>query len=849
MSRANPLPVYPLATVPATANEFPPSSVESLLELTDRWANEHAAAASVFESAIENAGTASERLNVETLLAADEVARDGVDADDVNGVPNDAPNDEEADAAEQPAGPADGGVLGQLFGQLFGGGGGGPANEVVGTSPPLEIPTASLSTRQGYGRENGEYLQAVFESELQRKGRAYRDRFAAASDEVVQLLVGNGASDQIEPAKRREIARALFEEGSPLSLYLATRLLVAIDPEELTYPRVSYTAAEIVGAEVHPLLKTLTANLLLGTSPHREGSRFTGDELRLHRQLLREGLHASEREGELQLTNRLRLVAWYTLATRSMLTIPQRIMLAHELAEETRAADLNRACVASFIGRLHRDVAWEARGTGFAGTVPESAWPIFERHSELCLDWRRLAIVADPRNVDLYVRLLNIARTQDVGLSDEAIFNAALAVERDNTETIEQFSVSQAPRWGGSQEAQIALCRELIAADQWQSYGLSWQVDTVLRMMQSDGRIMMQQYDATDLTARGYRDLLREYAAALATAKREKKNTGDIGTFYETKNLLYAADRIGELSVIAELVSEGMHNGYGGPWYQRYDRIGWAMNGPAADAVAVLERSLRPLSPSLDPSRVADLRVRVRGARRDLEQALDGETPPREEVVEATRAFLDDAETALDFADAVLAGERRTVPLDDFGLILGFHAGELEVEPDGGLDGKPALRMELAQSGEGAYLELRLPLPAPIAVEVVVQPIEAVGYESITEPLGIAVGPYGERLEWAVATNKRFVRLSRYSGRRTNSGEGADAWNLKNRNFYRLGLAIDDDGFVPLLSRQAMPLANVSPEPPAALHPIRIGVQTARRGGVPFRIAEVTIGRTPPPKE
>ena len=120
-------------------------------------------------------------------------------------------------------------------------------------------------------------------------------------------------------------------------------------------------------------------------------------------------------------------------------------------------------------GEHEYDTAWDKRGGGFANTVKPEGWVGFEEH----LTRARAALVdayeLEPGYPDAAERLIRVAMggvTQGAE-SERYWFDRATEAQIDFTPAYTALMWSLRPRWGGSHEQMLALGREALDAERW----------------------------------------------------------------------------------------------------------------------------------------------------------------------------------------------------------------------------------------------------------------------------------------------------------------------------------------------------------------------------------------------
>ncbi len=120
-------------------------------------------------------------------------------------------------------------------------------------------------------------------------------------------------------------------------------------------------------------------------------------------------------------------------------------------------------------GRLAVDEAWKARGSGYANTVSRTGWEGFARQlqvarKEYVAAWRR-----HPELPEAAAAMIDVAKGGGAGPGEtpRLWFDRAVVAQFDYPPAYDKLAWALMPRWGGSHEAMLALARECLATQRF----------------------------------------------------------------------------------------------------------------------------------------------------------------------------------------------------------------------------------------------------------------------------------------------------------------------------------------------------------------------------------------------
>lgn len=111
--------------------------------------------------------------------------------------------------------------------------------------------------------------------------------------------------------------------------------------------------------------------------------------------------------------------------------------------------------------RLEERLAWQARGGGFASSVPKDAWPVFHEHLEAAEAALGRALALAPEAKEPLGARVRLSLHRDRPREELATrFKEALAADPVSPAAHDAMFLAVGPHWGGSEDALLAFARE-----------------------------------------------------------------------------------------------------------------------------------------------------------------------------------------------------------------------------------------------------------------------------------------------------------------------------------------------------------------------------------------------------
>ena len=142
----------------------------------------------------------------------------------------------------------------------------------------------------------------------------------------------------------------------------------------------------------------------------------------------------------------------------------RRAVYVGALAEGT----YNEFSLHMLAGRIYRDMAWEARGGGFAHTVSRSGWEDFSELMPHAAQHFMRAWLLHPSVPEAPEALIEMGYTGGDERWDAVDwFHVAVRSQLDHYAAYDALLWSMTPRWGGSHQEQLAFAHKCLDTDRW----------------------------------------------------------------------------------------------------------------------------------------------------------------------------------------------------------------------------------------------------------------------------------------------------------------------------------------------------------------------------------------------
>jgi ankyrin repeat protein len=127
--------------------------------------------------------------------------------------------------------------------------------------------------------------------------------------------------------------------------------------------------------------------------------------------------------------------------------------------------DIDAWLLNMFKGLREIELAWKARGTGWAKDVSEEKWKVFAEHLTKAKSFIMKAWLAHPERPEAAVAMMRITRFGhgNVGETVRTWFDRAVQLQMDYPDAYYEMILELLPRWGGSHEEMLDFGHECLA--------------------------------------------------------------------------------------------------------------------------------------------------------------------------------------------------------------------------------------------------------------------------------------------------------------------------------------------------------------------------------------------------
>lgn len=597
---------------------------------------------------------------------------------------------------------------------------------------PIYIPEQTLLDNTTYWEQYDAYITQAMDREFQRLPPSVMDEFGATLQLLKTRLATRDRSLQPDEKDRERLSDAteplviladtIFrrDEFTPESLILRCResLFALLDSD--THGYLVFTGAQelLVGLRKHSIPFTETDLGLLFRAFERLSSATTTD--------------AEEMETSFPI---------YLCTVRAFQTFNDLDDYAKNwfvrktgefVADNPEVDPYAFLCLA---GERHKKIGWKARGTGWASEVPEDAWPIFQRETQLAANYNRAAYALHDDIPYAPCQLIDLAKTSDVGGSPKRWLNRTLSIQRDYYKAYSNYSYTLSPRWGGSNYLQVEFANVCIGMNDFGPGGISWECVKALRTIRNSTSIVGQSVDEIP----GYTETLLTFSDAVIEAY--ESSARDDCDFVGMRDLLSWLSSAGELERFQHLLSFGQPDYFWtyGDWTRG---VGAAYGSPSQERVMELYLDF------IDDDRPVMTPERLVAWKETIEQ-LRAETSDDE-----ISRFLDLCAANVSAGETYYSGDWVKLSLhdDEHAGRVNFQAGRVSYDDD------DFLLLESAPNGSYTQVYVRPRLPPPMLIDSTFQP-QRFPDSPYMENLGIVAGS-GRSSDGVKASPKRAVYVN-----------------------------------------------------------------------------------------
>ena len=744
----------------------------------------------------------------------------------------------------------------------------------------VTYPETSLVSGADLERARCRFVREAVESAVAAEDEAFGERFGPFADAIVQRACCRCWPDGLDEAAIREATAALLDDGRPLATWIAVRLhppkLRSFVPESeqpksaVAWPERRRLADAIASSDLPPLLRGLEGVDLITTAARPIGE---GD-FDLVASLLGAFQEAVARASETDRKSLLRDVAKRMIDSLRAVPYAGRDRLLETIADRAAADGSSRYLPMALAAWMHKEIAWDARGGGFIGEVPQNGIDTFRERLELSTGYLAIANRLMPESPIPAANLIEIAAAVPDpigGLTPHDWLHFGLSRQRDYPALPVLYMNYVRRMWGGSIAQQTALLETLFRDGAFGDRGHSWlgldalghldvNVDETTGLPQND-----QPYD----DAPGAEAMLVALAEGLKKSDEiaadpwsgEDRAIGPDDYARLLTRLVRHAQRAAFPDAIAALVDSPAIDRINGLEQERLRRLALALNGPVGLDIQRLEPRMRWFERPLSLDEISTLRDRVDFAvgvvAAHAEDADEGSEAAA--VAEASASLLDEAADVLDFAEGYLDQQTVRAPTNRLGMFWRVESDAAEIQTASAAKTEEEHRrydvIVLTGQGPEPYrrIMLRPPLPGPFRVDTGLLTVDRPEPPAGTPPgisrweaVGVTVGLTGA---WA-GCYVCYDRHNLYYGALDEAGRNNFGFSkLGVRRTPQMRMSINTGNWAgwSLGGTQLTPY-DLTVQPPIAPRPLMIGVHHKCQTALDMAINDVTLRLAKPTK-
>jgi len=121
-----------------------------------------------------------------------------------------------------------------------------------------------------------------------------------------------------------------------------------------------------------------------------------------------------------------------------------------------------------FLGKIEIERAWLARGGGFANTVKDEAWPLFEKHLASAQSALETSWSLNSSNAETAYLMMRVELGQGQGKPRmERWFQRTMALDPNHSQAANLMAFYLEPRWHGSAGEALKFARSCVTSTKW----------------------------------------------------------------------------------------------------------------------------------------------------------------------------------------------------------------------------------------------------------------------------------------------------------------------------------------------------------------------------------------------
>ena len=188
-------------------------------------------------------------------------------------------------------------------------------------------------------------------------------------------------------------------------------------------------------------------------------------------------------EADLEPTHQRHLYVWIESRYKAL-----RLVGKSELVERIWKSDAHEWIKHTFKGQFHNDKAWHERGGGYAYTVSDKGWKLFEENMKLAAKYWQKAWELDKSIPTVAGKMISLAVSGAVeGDTPREWFDRAVSAQMDYPPAYDAYVTTLMPRWGGSHKEMFKFAEECLATKRFDTAAGLYYVKAIFAIAGDEG--------------------------------------------------------------------------------------------------------------------------------------------------------------------------------------------------------------------------------------------------------------------------------------------------------------------------------------------------------------------------
>ncbi len=311
----------------------------------------------------------------------------------------------------------------------------------------------------------------------------------------------------------------------PMVLYLYCRFNMSRSTRPLSYWQDEYRkTAQTLESSGYPPLRKFYANIRAATVVWQNRDQAVWQEVTQFRRQSMADLALALQDKSLPIEEA------FTACEALLGTIetnPKELPDAWKMLEPPLFKNWPRTATANYIkGRFNYELAWRARGGGYADSIPADAWKTFGEDLKVAEQAYQRAWELDPKDPRIATEMIEMAVSQQKPREEmELWFGRAMQLDTNNYSACLKKLRYLRPEWYGNREEMLKFGRECVASPAWGGRVSLILVDAHLQLADRVGSAYSAGYWLQP-------DVWTDVQSAYEKALQVNPNPGDLRYYY-----------------------------------------------------------------------------------------------------------------------------------------------------------------------------------------------------------------------------------------------------------------------------------------------------------------------------